>query len=178
MGQQSAGGIAFANGLRKNVLANGNRWTAWPGGANALATIVACIEDRRLRLTATLASNDADPDVATCIADLRAILEWTTYQSGALKTAQAITVARKTRRLAERIGIVTQSATPGSIIGNDSEESLMENVRTRNGYLRALAARTPHIAFPEPIIEADALIPKRTATPPSKLALIQKLKKP
>jgi hypothetical protein len=160
---------AFAAGLRKNALTAGRRWTSWPGGAAHLATVVAAIDAIRARLDAP------DADIAAGIGDLRAILEWTTYQSASLSTARALVFARKTRTFAEEFGLLDAGARSLSVLV-DSESSLIENVRTKNGYMSALAARAPHLALPPPLVSAESLAPK-PAKKPGRLALIQQLTK-
>jgi len=171
----AAKALAFANGLRKNVAVAGRRWTQWPRGANDLARVVACIEriQQRLQQPATLAEGDAA--VAACIADLRAVLEWTTYQSASLATARALIVARKTRTFAERFGVLDNPAARLSVLV-DSEESLIENVRVKNDYMQAIAERHPHLELPQPLVSVESLAPKAERKP-GKLALIQQLMK-
>jgi hypothetical protein len=93
----AAKAVAFANGLRRSISASGRRWTQWPGGANDLAVVLGCIDAIALRLRAVPAQA-GDAGVAACIADLRAVLEWATYQSASVATARALLVARKTVR--------------------------------------------------------------------------------
>ena len=73
----AAKAVAFANGLRKSVTAAGRRWTQWPGGAQDLAAVLACIDVILQRLK----TEEGAAAIAASVADLRAILEWTTYQS-------------------------------------------------------------------------------------------------
>jgi hypothetical protein len=167
--------VAFSNGLRKNVTTAGRRWTQWPGGAAALASVVASIDAVGQRLLAARNDPAPEPAVATAVADLRAILEWTTYQSGALATARAVLVARKTRTLAERFGLLERGA-PSIAVLVDSEQDLIANVRTRNGYMLALAERHPHLGLPPPLVSPESLAPKPERVP-GKLDLIAALTK-
>jgi len=154
--------LLFANGLRKNVAAAGRRWTAWPGGAAHLARVLACID----RLA-------QDPGAPATVADLRAVLEWTTYQSAALATARALLVARRTRAFVERFDLLDPTATPVAAL-EAADEALVADVRTRNGYMTALAQRHPHLALPRPLVSAETLMPRPTPAP-GRLALIRKL---
>jgi hypothetical protein len=169
--------LLFANGLRKNVAAAGRRWTAWPGGAAHLATILACIDRIAADVRTPRAAGDpaADAAVAACISDLRAVLEWTTYQSAALATARALLVARRTRAFVERFDLLDPAATPVAAL-ESADEALVADVRTRNGYLTDLAQRHPHLAFPPPLVSAASLVP-RSVPKPGRLALIQRLTK-
>jgi hypothetical protein len=163
----SAKAVAFANGLRKNITVSGRRWTQWPGGGNNLAAVLACIDGIGARLHSG--------EVASCIADLRAILEWTQYQSASLATARALITARKTRAFAERFGILDNPAARLSVLV-DSEESLIENVRTKNAYMLAIAERHPHLALPRPLVRLESLAAP-VERKPGKLDLIQQLTK-
>jgi hypothetical protein len=154
--------LLFANGLRKNVATAGRRWTAWPGGAAHLARVLACIE--------AIAEDIAAP---TAVADLRAVLEWSTYQSAALATARALIVARRTRSFVERFGLLGPTATPVAAL-EAAAEALLADVRTRNGYMTALAQRHPHLGLPRPLVSAELLTP-RPAPKPGRLALIRTL---
>jgi hypothetical protein len=165
--------VAFANGLRKNTAAAGARWTRWPRGARDVAMVIACIDGIRGRLQAAAAGGDGEAEVAACIADLRAILEWTTYQSANIATARAVVAARKTKAFAERFGLLDDPTAKLSIL-LDAEESLIGNVRTKNDYMTTLAARHPHLGLPRPLIDPIALAPKIDRKP-GKLALIQRL---
>ena len=167
--------LAFANGLRKNVTAGGRRWTQWPRGASDLAQVVAAIDaiGQRLQAVAATAGED-DANVAAGIADLRAILEWTTYQAASIATARALGVARKTRTFAERFGLLADPAANLSILV-ESEDSLIENVRTKNAYMEALAQRHPHLELPRPLVEVELLLQKADRAP-GRLGLIQRLK--
>jgi len=172
-GDAAAKAIAFASGLRKNITVAGRRWTSWPGGANQLASALARVEGIAQRLAALPPGDERAAVVATCIADLRTILEWTTYQSASLSTARAIVFARKTRTFAERFGLLDDVATSFSVLV-DSEQSLIENVRTKNGYMIALAERNPHLELPPPLVSIESLLP-RPPKPPGRLGLIQQL---
>jgi hypothetical protein len=157
----------FAAGLRKNVAAAGRRWAAWPGAANHLARVIACIDRIALELRAPGA------DLAVAVADLRAVLEWTTYQSAALASARALLVARRTRAFVERFGLLDASAPPVATL-EDAVDGLIENVRTKNGYMTAIAERHPHLGLPRPLVSAESLARVPDAKP-GRLALIQKL---
>jgi hypothetical protein len=172
-GEARSKALAFANGLRNNALAAGRRWSAWPGGSDDLATVVACIDQIRQRLAVAPAAGGAEL-IAACIADLRVVLEWTTYQSASLSTARALLFARKVRAFTKRLGLVDER-TSGLAVLADSDESLIENVRTKNGYMIALAARCPHLELPQPLVNADRLAPP-AATAPNKFALIRQLR--
>jgi hypothetical protein len=165
--------LAFAGGLRKSVATSGKRWAQWPGGAGDLATVLTIIEGIAQRLQA--AAEDDEAAVAAGIADLRAILEWTTYQSVSIQTARALQTARKTRDFAERFGLLDNPAARLSVLV-DSEESLLENVHVKNDYMRELAQRHPHLGLPEPLVKPASLAPK-VKRPPSRLDLITQLKK-
>jgi hypothetical protein len=89
----AAKGAACANGLRKSVAVTGRRWAQWPGGARDLAAVTACIDGVGQRLQALLNAEEGEAEVAACVADLRAILEWTTYQSASIATARALLFA-------------------------------------------------------------------------------------
>jgi hypothetical protein len=134
-----------------------------------LAAIMASID----RIAERLAYATDDAGVTSCIADLRSILEWTTYQSGSIATARALLFARKTRMFAERLGL-REDRVSGLAMLSDSDESLLENIATKNGYMRAIAERSPHLGFPYPLIVVEALLPKPEA-PAGKLALIRQL---
>jgi hypothetical protein len=164
---------AFANGLRKSVATSGRRWAQWPGGAGDLAVVLAIIEQVAHRLQT--AAEDDEAAVAAAIGDLRAILEWTTYQSVSIQTARALQTARKTRDFAERFGLLDNPAARLSVL-IDSEESLLENVHTKNEYMRELAAKNPHLGLPGPLVKEASLAPQ-PARKPSRLDLIAQLKK-
>jgi hypothetical protein len=164
---------AFGNGLRKNVTAVGRRWAQWPAGPHVHTEILACIDFIQQRLQAAAIAENGEAEIAACIADLRAILEWTTYQSGALATARALLFARKTSAFARRFNLFDER-TPSLAILVDSEESLIESVQTRNGYMIAIAEKHPHLALPDPIADAASLVPK-IERPPTKLAFIQQM---
>lgn len=177
MEQQSDGAakaLAFANGLRKNISVAGRRWSHWPGGPNDLAFVLRCIDHIQSDLQGSADAPDHAALITECVADLRAILEWTTYQSGSIATARALLVARKTRAFAEQLGLVSQRVS-GLAMLEDSEESLIENVRTKNGYMNAIAERHAHLELPRPLVNADALLPQ-LPKPPNKLNLIQQLR--
>lgn len=180
MEQQSkdaaAKGLAFANGLRKSITVSGRRWAQWPGGATNLAAVIAIIDGIGQRLEAAPASEEEGAAaVAAAITDLRAVLEWTTYQSASVATARAVLVARKTRAFAERLNLIDDPATTLSGLV-DSETSLVENVALKNDYMNALAAKHPHLSLPPPLVNMENLAPKieRKA---GRLDLIQLLKK-
>jgi hypothetical protein len=169
----AARAAAFGNGLRKNVNAAGRRWAQWPTGPHVHAEILACIDFIGERLQTAAAAPDGMTEIAACIADLRAILEWTTYQNGALATARALLFARKTSAFARRFNLFDER-TPSLAILVDSEESLLESVATRNCYMRAIAEKHPHLALPDPFVDVASLAPKIERAP-TKLALIQQL---
>jgi hypothetical protein len=177
--QQSKDGaakvIAFANGLRKNIAVAGRRWTQWPRGAADLAVVIARIDGIQERLKMPLTADEADAAMAACLSDLRAILEWTTYQSASLATARALIVARKTRAFAERFGLLEDPAARLSVLV-DSEGSLIENVRLKNEYMEAIAERNSHLELPRPLVIVESLMPK-IEPKTGKLALIQQLMK-
>jgi len=174
-GDAAAKVFAFANGLQKNLAVSGRRWTQWPRGADDLAAVLACIDGVRQRLQQS-ASADADAaTTAAAIADLRAVLEWTTYQSTSIATARALNVARKTRAFAERFGILDNPAARLSILV-ESEASLIDNVRTKNDYMIAIAERHAHLGLPRPLVVVESLAPK-IEKPTGKLDLIQQLMK-
>jgi hypothetical protein len=174
-GDAAAKALAFANGLRRNVTAAGRRWSQWPGGAHTLAIVNGCIDAIQLRLQDSLSAGSDEADVAACIADLRTVLEWTMYQSSSLATARAIVFARKIRAFAKRFGLVDERVSGLTTLA-ESEESLIENVETKNGYMIALAERSPHLGLPQPLVSVESLAPK-VEKPPGRLALIQQLTK-
>lgn len=157
------------------MTASGRRWAQWPGGARDLNAVVSCIDGVGQRLAVLQNSDEGDAAVAACVADLRAILEWSTYQSASIATARALLFARKTRAFADRLGIFGPASTQ-SILDSDSESSLMENVQTKNDYMQALAQRHPHLGLPAPLVRPESLAP-RPAKMPGKLDLIQQLTK-
>lgn len=167
----AARALAFANGLRKNVLTTGNRWKQWPRGERDLAAVVSQIDAIVARLRAPSAQDAAER--AACFAELRAILEWTTYQSTALATARALAAARRTRSLGRRFGILTPAA---DAYLADSDESLIATVRTQNGYMTLLQERYPQLRFPRPLVTPESLVlpPEK---PPGRLDLIRQLTK-
>ncbi len=171
----AAKAIAFANGLRKNTANAGRRWSQWPRGASDLATVLARIDSIAERLRALQNEPENEAAVAECIAGLRAILEWTTYQAASISTARALQVARKTRTFAERFGILDDPAARLSIL-TDSEDSLIENVRVKNDYMDAIAARNPQLELPRPLIDVNGLMPKAEKKS-GKLDLIAQLMK-
>ena len=171
----AAKAIAFANGLRKSIAGAGRRWTSWPGGANNLAAVIACVERIQQRLGSSPIAEESETAIAECISDLRAILEWTTYQSASLATARAIVFARKTRTFAERFGLLEDPAARLSVLV-DSEDSLIENVRIKNEYMAALAERHAHLQLPRPLVRVESLAPK-TERKTGRLDLIQQLMK-
>lgn len=164
----AAKAAAFANGLRKSIAVSGRRWSQWPGGERDLATVIAavgCIQERLYD----------EAGVAAGVAELRAILEWTTYQSASIATARALLFARKTRAFADRLGLGGPASTQ-SILDRDSEASLLENVQTKNAYMNAIAERYPHLGLPAPVVRPESLAPKPVKKP-GKLDLIQQLSK-
>jgi hypothetical protein len=173
-GDAVAKALAFANGLRKNTITAGRRWAQWPGGAADLATVLARIGGIQGHLQATRNAPVEPTVVPAAIADLRAILEWTTYQSASIATARAVLTARKTRTFAERFGLLEHGA-PSLAILFESETALIDNVRTKNGYMQALANRHPHLQLPPPLVDLTALT--RTAPPnqTGRLILMQQL---
>jgi hypothetical protein len=173
--ESGAKALALANGLRKRTIAVGRRWSARPGGSKDVAKIVACIDGIERRLQTVPDTEDGDADVAALSGDLRVILEWTAYQSASVATAQALTIARKTRAFAERFGLFDDPASRLSVL-LDSEQSLIENVRTKNDYMRTLALQNPHLGLPQPLVNEASLAP-RVARKPGRLDLIQLLMK-
>jgi hypothetical protein len=155
----AAKAAAFANGLRRSIASTGRRWAAWPGGADALAAVLSRIDGIGHELQLAQSAQGDDASVAACFSDLRTILEWSTYQSAALATARALLFARKTRSFVERLGLL-DSATTQAILNNDSEESLIENVQTKNAYMRALAEKHRQLELPAPLVRAESLAPK------------------
>lgn len=171
----AAKAIAFANGLQKNIAVTGRRWAQWPGGAARLAHLIGCIDWIRQRLQSAPGADNGEAAVAECVSDLRAILEWATYQSAALATARALGVARKTRVFAEQFGLLDNPAARLSVLV-DSEESLIGNVRAKNDYMQAIAERCPQLSLPRPLVSVESLAPK-TEKKPGRLDLIAQLKK-
>jgi hypothetical protein len=165
--------LLFANGLRKNVATVGRRWAAWPGGANHVARIIATIDRIAHDVRATPPRDDAA--TAAAIGELRAILEWTTYQTGALATARALMVARRTRSFVERFDLLDPDATPVATL-EAAEDALIDNVRTRNGYMTTIAGLHPRLGLPPPLVSAESLVPRPRAKP-GRLALVQRLKR-
>ena len=150
----AAKAVAFARGLRKNIGTSGRRWSQWPGGPNDLAVVLERIDRIERRLQSFGPGDEAA--VTAGITDLRTILEWTTYQSASLASARALLFARKTRGFVERLALLDHS-TAQAILSADAEESLVENVRTKNDYMNALAAKFPHLQLPQPLIR---LVPR------------------
>jgi len=165
--------VAFANGLRKNIAVSGRQWAKWPRGPSDLAKILASIESVQQRLQGSANAEEGAAIGAACVSDLRAILEWTTYQSASIATAQAVLNARKTRAFAERFGLLEDQDTSLSRL-LDSEDSLIENVRTKNDYMQTLAERHPHLGLPQPLVSAESLT-RTIEKKPGKLALIQRI---
>jgi hypothetical protein len=174
-GDAAAKVFAFANGLQKNLAVSGRRWKQWPRGADNLVTVLACIDGVRQRLGQSASAHDDAATIAAAVADLRAILEWTTYQATGIATARALLVARKTRAYAERFGVLDNPAARLSIL-IDSEASLIENVRTKNEYMSVIAERHAHLGLPQPLVMPESLAPK-SEKPTGKLDLIQQLMK-
>lgn len=166
---------AFANGLRKSIASSGRRWSQFPGGANDLAAVIAAIDGVAQRLQMTPGGEEGEALVGRGIAELRAILEWTTYQSAGIATAKALATARKTRAFAQRFGLIDDPAARLSVL-IDSEESLIENVRLKNQYMETLARKYPHLGLPRPVVRLESLAPK-VEKKPGKLDLIQQLTK-
>lgn len=92
-----------------------------------------------------------------------------------LATARALASARKIRSFAKQFGLL-EDRVSGLAALAESEESLIENVATKTGYMNAIAERYPHLELPRPLVTAASLAPKPVA-PPGKLALIQQLMK-
>jgi hypothetical protein len=172
---QVAKTLAFAQGLRKSISTSGRRWAQWPRGANDLATVIACIDAIAQRVRAAATGGEAEAVVAASFAELRAVLEWSTYQSAAIATARALVMARKTRAFVERFGLLDDLSTTLSTLV-DSETSLIENVQTKNGYMTALAERYPNLGLPQPLVDAQSLAPKPERKP-GMLDLITQLRK-
>jgi hypothetical protein len=167
--------LAFASGLRRSITATSRRWAQWPSGPEALAVVVDCIDYIQQRLHAAPNDETREAAVAACMAELRAILEWTTYQSASLATARALMSARKIRSFAKQFGLL-ESRVSGLAALAESEASLIENVETKTGYMSAIAERYPHLELPRPLVNAASLAAP-VAAPPGKLALIQQLMK-
>lgn len=167
--------VLFANGLRKNIAGTGRRWTTWPGGTHHLATVIACIDRIQQRLQTPPTGDETAGAIAACVADLRAVLEWASYQSASLATARAIVFARKTRTFVKRFGLLNERDADVSTLAN-SESSLIDDVRAKNGYMTALAERHAHIGLPRPLVNAESLVPAPARTA-GKLDLIRRLTK-
>jgi hypothetical protein len=165
--------LLFANGLRKSIATAGRRWTQWPGGANQLPRVIAVLDRIQARIQQPPAGEDTASALGTAIADLRAVLEWSTYQSAALATARALLVARRTRSFVDRFGLLEATAPPVASL-EDAEDALIENVRTKNGYMTAIAERHAHLDLPRPLVSAESLARVPQAKP-GRLALIQRL---
>ena len=168
--------LAFANGLRKSVAASGRRWTSWPGGANQLAAALACVDEIGQRLAVAQGASDPDAAVAAANAELRAVLEWSTYQSVAVATARALQVSQRTRAFAERFGLL-DSGNPSLASLADSEESLLENIASKNAYMASIAERFPQLALPAPLVNPQALVAPKSERKDPRLQLIQQLMK-
>ena len=166
--------LAFANGLRKSVLANARRWSAWPGGSNDLARVIACIEAIQQHVRSASNAAGGTEQVAACIADLRAVLEWSTYQSTSIATARALLSARRVRLFAGRLGLI-EARTTGLALLADSEDSLIENIRAKNSYMIALAERHAHLDLPPPLVDIGRLTANEPK-PPSRLEFIARLR--
>ena len=151
------------------MLGAARRWAAWPRGREDLARVLDAIEAIRRRLAQEPSAAD------NVLGDLRAVLEWTTYQSANVAAARTIAVARRTRSLTRVLGMLDEQAVPLQTLAA-GEDALIEQIRERNGYMRSIAERRPHLALPPPLITPEmlALPPPR---PPSRLALIQLLRK-
>ena len=163
-----AGASALANGLRRNALAMARRWAAWPRGAEHHARLIAILDELRQRAVRDPASAD---DV---VADLRAVLEWLTYQSTSLLAARTVVVARRTRALSHAFGLAPDDAAPLRRLA-DAEPGLLEHVRERTTYMARIAAQRPHLALPPPLVAPEMLaVPPERA--PSRLALIARLR--
>jgi hypothetical protein len=173
-GDASAKALAFANGLRKSVLAGARRWSAWPGGSNDLARVIACIEQIQQRIRAAVTAQDATAQIAACIADLRAVLEWTAYQSSSITTARALLSGRRVRLFAARLGLI-EARTSGLALLADSEEALIGNVQTKNTYMIAIAAKHAHLDLPAPLVDTGRLTAKGSKAP-SRLDFIARLR--
>jgi hypothetical protein len=171
-GDAASKALLFANGLRKNVATTGVRWKAWPRGERDLAGVLATIDSIAQRLRA-LPPEGSEAELAVAFTELRAVLEWTTYQSSSVALARALTAARRTRALAERFNLLADKT---DALLADSEESFIGNVRTRNEYMAALAERYPQLGFPLPLITPETLAPK-VEKAPGRLDLIQQLTK-
>lgn len=170
---------AFANGLRRSIAASGARWTSWPGGEQCLGEVLAIIAyvEQRLRELPAEGAERA-PAIALCVADLRAVLEWSQYQSASLATARAMLFARKTTSFVQRFGLFDTRGTSLEAI-EESEESLIENIETKNGYMLAIAEQHPYLELPAPLVDLKRL-ERQPEKPPGKLDLIRQLtqKKP
>lgn len=165
---------ALANGLRKSVMSTARRWAAWPRSAEQFGALVTCIDGIRQRVAQARAEDD-ELAAATCMADLRAVLEWTTYHAASLAAARAVIAARRMRVLSRNLGLLDDFAAPLLALA-EAERSLIETIREKNGHMRALAQRNPGVALPQPLVTPQMLeVPP--GRPPSRLALIQVLKR-
>ncbi len=175
LSQDAAKANAFANGLRKSIAATSRRWSQFPRGASDLELVLSRIDRIQQRL-AGVTADDGAPIVAAAIADLRAILEWSTYQSASIAAARAVQVARKTRSFAGRLGLVDDPETSLPQL-TKSEDALIENVQIKNDYMLAIAAKNPHLGFPAPLVTMESLATPPAKAAPGKLDLIQQLMK-
>jgi hypothetical protein len=75
---------------------------------------------------------------------------------------------------AGRLGLI-EARTSGLALLADSEESLIQNVRTKNGYMIAIAARHAHLDLPTPLVDTVRLAANE-AKPPSRLDFIARLR--
>jgi hypothetical protein len=173
-GTTAAKADALANGLRKSVLAGARRWAAWPHGTERLGVLVTCIDRIRQRVAQAHAAND-ELAAATCMADLRAVLEWTTYHAASLAAARAVVVARRTRVLSRHLELLADGAAPLLALA-EAERSLIETIREKNACMRTLAQRHPDLPLPQPLA-APERFETAPARPPSRLAMIQALKR-
>lgn len=109
------------------------------------------------------------------MADLRAVLEWTTYHAASLAASRALVAARRTRLLSNRLGLLDDHDAPLLALA-DAERSLIEAVREKNGALGALVQRHPDLALPPPLVTPE-LLEMPPARPRGRLAMIQALKR-
>jgi hypothetical protein len=173
-GATAAKADALANGLRKSVLSTARRWAAWPRGAEQFGALVTCIDGIRLRVAQARAAND-DFAAATCMADLRAVLEGTTYHAASLAAARALVAARRTQLLSRRLGLLEEQAAPLLALA-EAERPLIASIREKNAFMIALARRHPDLGLPQPLA-APELFEMPPARPPGRLAMIQALKR-
>jgi hypothetical protein len=173
-GATAAKAVALANGLRKSVLATARRWAAWPRGAQQFGVLVGCIERTQQRAAQARAAKD-ELAAAACMADLRVLLEWTTYHAASLATARGVVIARRTRVLSRRLGLFDDRDAPLLALAA-AEDPLIEKLREKNASMRALAQQRPDLGLPQPLVSPEMLaLPP--VHPPSRLALIQALKR-